>query len=176
VSAEHPAAAAGEVPKLGPLVWLAGGIVAADQVAKALVRSTLALGEGIEVIPGFFSLTRVHNYGAAFGVLNAVALPYKSVMLSLVSCAALVGVAWYATTLPAWQWLARLGLACIVGGAAGNLIDRVTAGYVVDFVDVYWRGWHFWAFNVADAAITIGVALMLLDMMGVGHRRVSRTL
>ena len=63
--------------------------------------------------------------------------------------------------------LARLGLSLILGGAIGNLIDRLRQGYVVDFVDIYWRNWHFWAFNVADAAITIGVALMILDMMGV---------
>ena len=62
----------------------------------------------------------------------------------------------------------------IVGGAAGNLIDRIWAGYVVDFVDVYWRDYHFWAFNVADSAITIGVAIMILDMLGVGAH-VSKT-
>ena len=70
--------------------------------------------------------------------------------------------------------LARIGLAMIVGGAAGNLIDRIRQGYVVDFVDVYWRDWHFWAFNVADAAITVGVALMILDILGIGRHRVSR--
>ena len=59
-------------------------------------------------------------------------------------------------------------------GAAGNLIDRITAGYVVDFVDLYWSGWHFWAFNVADAAITVGVAFMVLDLLGAGNRHVSR--
>jgi lipoprotein signal peptidase len=63
----------------------------------------------------------------------------------------------------------RYGLALILGGAIGNLIDRATMGYVVDFVDVYWRGVHFWAFNVADSAITVGVALMLLDVLGVGR-------
>jgi signal peptidase II len=116
----------------------------------------------------------VPNAGAAFGMLNAVHFPFKAVALALVATLALVGVALYASRLPPSQWLARLGLACIVGGAAGNLIDRITAGYVVDFVDVYWNGWHFWAFNVADAAITIGVALMLLDLLGVGRHRVSR--
>ena len=70
--------------------------------------------------------------------------------------------------------LARVGIAGVLGGAIGNLIDRATAGFVVDFVDLYWRGVHFWAFNVADSAITIGVSLMLLDMLGVG-RRVSET-
>ena len=75
---------------------------------------------------------------------------------------------------PSSCWPAS-GLALIIGGAAGNLIDRLSAGYVVDFVDVYWRDWHFWAFNVADAAITVGVALMILDLLDVRTRRVSRT-
>ena len=66
--------------------------------------------------------------------------------------------------------LARAGIASVVGGAIGNLIDRATAGYVLDFVDAYWNNWHFWAFNVADAAITIGVGCMILDILGVGRR------
>ncbi len=67
---------------------------------------------------------------------------------------------------------ARVGLAFVVGGAVGNLIDRVSVGYVLDFVDVYWRGWHFWAFNVADAAISVGASLLILDMLLV-NRHVS---
>jgi signal peptidase II len=73
------------------------------------------------------------------------------------------------------QWLARLGLALIMGGAAGNLLDRVLVGSVVDFVDVYWRTYHFWAFNIADSAISVGVALMILDMLGV-RTHVSKTI
>lgn len=72
--------------------------------------------------------------------------------------------------MPATDRLARAGIACILGGAIGNLIDRTTAGYVLDFVDASWRGWHFWAFNVADAAITVGVVFMVLDLLGVGRR------
>jgi signal peptidase II len=67
------------------------------------------------------------------------------------------------------QRIARTGLALIIGGAAGNLIDRVIAGSVVDFVDVYWRSYHFWTFNIADSAITVGVAMMILDMLGNGE-------
>ena len=81
----------------------------------------------------------------------------------------------FAASLPEMHRLARLGVALVVGGAAGNLIDRLWLGYVVDFVDVYWRGWHFWAFNVADSAISIGMALIILDQMGVGRRRVPGT-
>jgi signal peptidase II len=159
---------------LGSL-WIATAVVALDQAAKAIVRATLDLHESVDVIPNFFSLTRVHNYGAAFGLMNAVDFPFKTVLLALVAAAALAALAWYGAGLPAEQRLARGGLALVVGGPAGNLIDSVQAGYVVDFVDLYWRGWHFWAFNVADASITVGVSLMILDMLEIGRRRVSRT-
>lgn len=155
--------------------WTAGLIVVADQATKALVRANYALGDSTEVIPGFFSLTRVHNTGAAFGMLNDVDFAYKTAVLAVVAAAALVGLASYAASLPDEQWLSRFGLALIIGGAAGNLIDRMALGYVTDFFDFYWQGWHFWAFNIADAAITCGVALMILEMLGVGQRRVSRT-
>ena len=155
-------------------IWITLVVVVLDQATKAIVRQRFKLHESIEVIPGFFDLTRVHNTGAAFGLLNAADFPFKTVVLALVSTAALAGVALYAAMLPAQQWLARIGLAFILGGAAGNLIDRLTAGYVVDFFDFFWREWHFWAFNIADAAITVGVSLMILDLLGLGNR-VSRT-
>jgi signal peptidase II len=156
-------------------LWIAGAIVALDQATKALVRSRFELHESIEIIPGFFNLTRVHNYGAAFGLMNAADFPFKTVVLSIVAAVALLALTVYASTLPGEQVLARVGLALIVGGAGGNLIDRLSAGFVVDFVDVYWRDWHFWAFNVADAAITVGVAFMILDLLDVRTRRVPRT-
>ena len=156
-------------------LWIAAAVVALDQATKALVRSRFELHESIEIIPGFFNLTRVHNYGAAFGLMNAADFPFKTVVLSIVAAIALLALTVYASTLPADQFLARIGLALIVGGAAGNLIDRLSAGFVVDFVDVYWRDWHFWAFNVADAAITVGVGFMILDLLDVRTRRVPRT-
>jgi len=113
-------------------------------------------------------VTHVRNSGAAFGFLNLVDFPFKTVALAIVATAALIGVGLYALSLSHQQMLARVGLALIIGGAAGNLIDRVAQGSVVDFVDVYWRTWHFWAFNVADSAITVGVALMIIDMLRVG--------
>ena len=149
-------------------------VVALDQAVKAIIRGQIPLNESVTVIPGFFDLTRVHNTGTAFGFMNATEFPFKTVILACVAVAALAALAMYAATLPADQWLARTGLALILGGAAGNLIDRIAEGYVVDFVDLYWSGWHFWAFNVADASITVGVALMILDLMGAGSRRVSR--
>ena len=156
-------------------LWIAAFIVVVDQITKALIRAEFSLYEGVEIIPGLFDLTRVHNTGAAFGMLNGVEFPFKTVVLSLIAAAALGGLGYFATTLPADQPLSRWGIALILGGAAGNLIDRVALGYVTDFLDFYWQGWHFWAFNVADAAITIGVALMILDMLGLGRTRVSRT-
>ena len=144
-------------------------VVILDQVTKALVRPVLDLHESMVVIPGFLDFTRVHNTGAAFGMLNSAEFPFKTVVLSLVALVALGGVAWYAATVPLGDRLARLGIAGVLGGAIGNLVDRATAGYVLDFVDAYWNGWHFWAFNVADAAISVGVVLMILDIVGVGR-------
>lgn len=162
------------IGRRGLHVWIAAAIVAADQAVKAWVREILPYGDTLVVIPGLLNLTRVHNTGAAFGMLNPVDFPFKAVVMTLLPLVALAVLAIYAATLPAEQRLSRLGLAFVMGGAAGNLIDRVTAGYVLDFVDAYWGGWHFWAFNVADASITCGVALMILDLLGVGRHRVSR--
>jgi signal peptidase II len=150
-------------------------VVALDQLVKWQVREHLPYGGSVQVIAGFFDLTRVHNTGAAFGMLDPVDFPFKAIVMPLVGAAALAGLAIYAATLDAAQWLSRVGLTFVVAGAAGNLIDRLAFGYVLDFVDVYWRGWHFWAFNVADASITLGVALMILDLLGAGRHRVSRT-
>jgi signal peptidase II len=145
-------------------------IVVLDQITKALVRRALELHDTMDVIPGFLNLTRVHNTGAAFGMFNGVEFPYKTVVLTVVATLALAGVAWYAATVPAIDRLARIGVASILGGAIGNLIDRATVGYVLDYVDAFYNGWHFWAFNVADAAISIGVVLMILDLVGLGRR------
>ena len=149
---------------------VAATVVILDQITKALVRPALALHESREVSPGFLDLTRVHNTGAAFGMLNSAEFPFKTLVLSAVAVIALSGVAWYAATVPLGDRLARLGIAGVLGGAVGNLIDRATSGYVLDFVDAYWGDWHFWAFNVADAAITVGVIFMILDILGVGKR------
>ena len=149
-------------------------VVLADQLVKAMVRGRLELHESVTVIPGFFDLTRVHNTGAAYGFLNGVDFPFKTALLACVAMAALVGLAIYSASLDQKQALTRVGLTLVIGGAAGNLIDRVTAGYVLDFFDVYRGDWHFWAFNVADSAITIGVVLMVLELLGLGRTRVSR--
>lgn len=148
-------------------------VVVLDQWTKSLVRGRLELHDSIDVVSGWLSLTRVHNTGAAFGMLNAADFPFKTVVLMLIAGTALAGVAWYAASLPDENKIARAGIAGVLGGAIGNLIDRATAGYVLDFVDAYWGTWHFWAFNIADAAISVGVVLMLLDVAldFLGYRR-----
>jgi signal peptidase II len=155
-------------------IVIAAAVVLLDQLVKAMVRSRLELHESITVIPGFFDLTRVHNTGAAYGFLNGVDFPFKTALLACVATAALIGLGVYAASLERTQVLTRAGLTLVIGGAAGNLIDRISAGYVLDFIDVYRGDWHFWAFNVADSAITIGVVLMILELLGLGRRRVSR--
>ena len=153
---------------------LAAIIVFVDQGTKALVRSTLPSRQSVNIVPGLMDITYVRNTGAAFGILNTVEFPFKPVVMTLAAVVALLGVGIYAASLPSAHRAARVGLALILGGAIGNLLDRAMTGYVIDFVDVYWRDHHFWAFNVADSAITIGVSLMVLDMLGVG-RHASET-
>jgi signal peptidase II len=164
---------AGRAPAgLQPLTLvLAGVVVLADQATKAMVRARLPLHDSVTIVPGLLELTHVRNTGAAFGIFNAAEFPYKAALIALVATIALASIALYTARLSPHQSLARLGLALILGGAAGNLIDRVTAGFVLDFVDFHWGEYHFWAFNVADAAITVGVVGMLLDMIRTGDGR-----
>lgn len=150
-------------------------IVVLDQITKALVRGSLGTGESHTLIPGLVDFTHVENTGAAFGLLNSVDFPYKGVVMLVIAALALLAIALYGTQLGFHERLARFGLALILGGAFGNLLDRIMHGHVVDFVDVYWNDVHFWAFNVADAAISVGAVLVLLDMVGVGRRHASHT-
>ncbi len=149
-------------------LWVPVLVVALDQLTKWLVRMRVPIHDSVEVIPNLLNITHVRNTGAAFGFLNGVDFPGKTLVIAVVAMVALVGVALYSGTLSNQQLLPRLAMALIIGGAAGNLIDRIVIGSVVDFVDAYWGTFHFWAFNVADSAITVGVALMILDMIGIG--------
>jgi signal peptidase II len=158
-------------PLISPLEVIGiGTIVVVDQISKFIVKATIPLYDKHVVIPNFLDVTHVQNTGAAFGLLNAANFPYKSAVMIGIATLALVAISLYARQLGAHERLSRYGLALILGGAFGNLIDRAIAGYVVDFVDVYWGEAHFWAFNVADAAITVGAILVLLEMVGVGRR------
>jgi signal peptidase II len=152
-----------------------GAVVALDQLTKEIVRRTVGLYDRHPIIDGLLDITHVQNTGAAFGILNAAEFPYKAVVMIGIAAIALVAIAAYATQLGFHERFARFGLSLILGGAFGNLIDRAVSGYVVDFVDIYWGVAHFWAFNVADAAITTGAVLVLLDMIGLGRQHASHS-
>ncbi len=147
------------------VLLLAGAIVALDQITKAVVLERLPLGVPVTLIDGWLALTLVLNPGLAFGLLGSVPPGWRWIVaaLSLVALAVLARVA--LRVLPAGGWTGRLAIGLIFGGAVGNLVDRARFGAVVDFVDVYWRGWHWPAFNVADSAITVGVALLALRLL-----------
>lgn len=163
------------LPLVRPIeVAAIGTLVVVDQVTKFLVKAAIPLYSKREIIPNFLDFTHVQNTGAAFGVLNAADFPYKSAVMIGIATLALVAISLYARQLGSDEKLSRYGLALILGGAFGNLIDRAISGYVVDFVDVYWGDAHFWAFNVADAAISIGAILVLLEMIGIGRHHASR--
>jgi len=151
-----------------PELWLAVALIVADQVSKAAVRATIPLYDTVEVIPGFLNLTHALNTGAAFGFLDRLDFAYKTVVVALLATSALAAIVFYAMTLGSETRLSRLALTLVVAGAVGNLIDRVVAGAVVDFVDVYLGTWHFWAFNVADTCISVGAVLLIFDMLRTG--------
>jgi len=140
-------------------------VIVLDQLTKAVLKRTLELHEYRLVLDGFLSISHVRNRGAAFGILSEAGLPYQSVLLSLVSLLALGAIAVYALRLSPEARLPRLALALVLGGAIGNLIDRLRFGYVVDFIHVYWRQYIWPDFNLADSAISTGVVLLLLDML-----------
>ena len=155
-------------------IWLPLAVVALDQVTKALVRARVPEFGNVTVVPGLMNITHVRNSGVAYGFFQLTEFPFKTMVIGGIGVLALVAVVMYAASLAVHQLMARVGLAFIIGGAAGNLLDRITVGSVVDFVDVYWGAWHFWAFNVADSAISVGVGIMILDMLRAGAH-VSKT-
>ena len=164
--AAAPAAADAAPPRRAGLFWWLGlAVIVADQVTKYLVREAVPLFDSRTIVPGFVNLVHVRNEGIAFGVLNAADFEYKWLVTTGLAAVALVGITYYARHLRPDERLARTGLTLILGGALGNLIDRLHAGYVVDFLDVYWGNWHFWAFNVADAAINLGAVLVFVELL-----------
>jgi signal peptidase II len=164
---EAPAAAPVHetAPRPGLFWYVTLALIGFDQITKAIVVRSLSLYESVQVIPGLLDFTHVRNEGVAFGFLNAYNLPYKTAVTTGLAFVALAGIAWYARSIGRGEWIARLGLSMILGGAVGNLIDRLILGSVVDFVDVYWDAWHFWAFNVADASITMGAVLVFVELL-----------
>jgi len=138
-------------------VGLAGGVLVLDQVTKALVSAALRLHESRSVIPGFLSLTLVHNTGAAFGILAGERSPLRTGLFLVVSVVAMGVVLWLVWRLRPEQKVEAVALSLIFGGAVGNVIDRIRFGKVIDFIDVFYRSYHWPAFNVADVAISVGV-------------------
>ena len=146
----------------GWLLWLgiAVLIVVADQFTKVLVLGSFQYGDSLP-LTSFFNLVRVHNLGAAFSFLAGAGGWQRWFFTGLGIVAALVMV-WLLRS-HAGQRLFSSAISFILGGAVGNVIDRLLHGYVVDFLDFHWAGWHFPAFNVADCAITVGAGLLILD-------------
>ena len=153
----------------GWLPWLgvALAIFIADQFVKVLILGYYGEGDSTYVA-SFFNVVRAHNTGAAFSFL-AAASGWQRWFFTVIGIAAAIFIVWMLRS-HAGQKLFSFALACILGGAIGNVLDRLVHGYVVDFLQVHWRGWYFPAFNVADSAITIGAALLILDEL----RRVRR--
>ena len=160
-----PPTEAAPAAKVGLFWKLVVVLIAVDQITKALLRMVVPLYDSRTVISGVLDFVHVRNEGVAFGLLNTLDLQNKWVLTTALASAALAGIAYYARHIRPEEKLARIGLSMILGGAIGNLIDRVYAGYVLDFIDVYWKDWHFWAFNVADASISIGAVLVFVDLL-----------
>ena len=140
---------------------LAAVVVLLDQWSKHEIMARFALQER-RVLTPFFNLTLLHNTGAAFSLLNDAGGWQRWLFMGLAVSVGLLIVVWL-RRLPRQLLLLPLGLTMILGGAVGNLIDRIGLGYVVDFIQVHYQDWYFPAFNLADSAITLGVALLLID-------------
>ena len=146
----------------GMLVWLALAliVVIADQFTKVLIIGYYRLGDVTYVAP-FFNVVRAHNSGAAFSFL-AAAGGWQRWLFTGIAVAAVIFIVWLLRS-HTGQKLFCFALAMILGGAIGNLVDRLIHGYVVDFLQFHWNNWFFPAFNVADSAITVGAACLILD-------------
>ena len=148
-----------------PYVFLVALTVFFDRWTKSLVQAKYTLNESTSVIDGFLNITYVRNTGVAFGIFSSVSSPAKSVLLSLFTALAVVAVIVYALRSPARNRVLQLALGFILGGALGNLYDRISYGYVIDFIELYFRNYHWPSFNVADSAISTGVVLLAFEII-----------
>lgn len=144
-------------------LWLTALVIVLDQVSKRLVVATMQLYETIELLP-FFQLTYVRNTGASFSLLAGAGGWQRWLFVGIASFASVAIVFWLMRLPKDKHWEAA-AWALVLGGALGNLIDRIAYGYVIDFLDVFYQRWHFPAFNVADSAITVGVGVLLVDVL-----------
>lgn len=148
------------------LVAMTGMLVSLDQLTKFLVTSRFHLGETKQVIADFFNMTLVYNSGAAFGILSNLPEAYREPFFFVVPGITLVFLLVFFSRVMEERQLTIYALSLIVGGALGNMMDRLRIGKVIDFLDFHWRGtYHFPAFNLADSAITLGVFLLFLSMI-----------
>lgn len=152
--------------KAGAVLFLpAMAVIALDQVTKLAVIGALRLHDSVAVIPGFFNLVHVRNRGIAFGLLSQLGATWGSVLVSATTVAAVILLILWLSRLRAGDDRTAFGLSLIIGGAVGNLIDRVRLGEVVDFLDFYAGSFHWPAFNVADSAVTVGTFWVVLSML-----------
>ena len=158
----------GSAAAMRPWLWLAAAVLAADQLSKFAIERSFAFGERLAIVPGLFDLTLVYNRGAAFSFL-ANAAGWQRWFFTALGLGAAGFIVWLLARHGS-QRLFAFALALILGGAIGNVIDRIVRGQVVDFLLVYWQRFHWPAFNVADSAITVGAVLLIVDEI----RRVRR--
>ena len=143
-------------------LWLAGLVIVLDLGTKALASSMLTYGVPVPVMP-IFNFTLLHNTGAAFSFLAGESGWQRWFFVTLAAVVSVVLFRWLKTLKADETWSA-IAIVLILGGALGNVYDRVVHGYVVDFLHFYWNDYHFPAFNIADTAITIGAGMMILDI------------
>lgn len=158
------------------LKWLglSAVVITLDQISKHYASALLQLHEPVGVVP-LFNLTLMHNEGAAFSFLSSAGGWQRWFFTVLALVVSGVIVQWLRRLQPSETWLAA-ALALIVGGALGNVWDRIQLGYVVDFIDIYYGTWHWPAFNVADSAITVGAVILIIETFKQGKRGTSGTL
>lgn len=142
-------------------LWLSGLVIVLDQISKQMVSASFELYERLPVVPSF-NITLLHNRGAAFSFLNDAG-GWQRWFFVLLALGISVYLLQWLRKLPAHRLCLAIALALILGGAIGNLWDRLLHGFVVDFIQVYYQQWYFPAFNVADSAITVGAVLLLVD-------------
>ena len=150
------------------LLWIAAAVFVSDQLTKFAVADYLTR-HGDMQLTSFLNFALVHNTGAAFGFLSS-ASGWQNIFFIAIASVACLAILWMTWSLTTNDRVLGAGLMLILGGAAGNLTDRLLNGYVIDFVDVYYRAWHWPAFNVADSAITVGAVLLALDALGWGRK------
>jgi signal peptidase II len=143
--------------------WLSAVVLILDQCSKLIADALLQFNQPVPLLP-FLDLHKVYNPGAAFSFLSNASGWQRWFFVGLTLVVSLVLAVWL-RRLQAGQARLALALSLILGGALGNLIDRVMYGYVIDFIDLYYGGWHWPVFNVADSAITVGAGLLILDAM-----------